>query len=423
MTLPESFIPVTLLARGTLWGELAWQLGGKEAFARLAADDEKATSSGDVLRELFLEYGPCLVLIDEWVAYGRQLHDQSDLPAGGFETQFTFAQVLTESAKLANNCLLVISLPASDSATSPHAQALDRLRNVVGRVESSWRPASAEEGFEIVRRRLFEPLSDPSQFTDRDVVARAFADLYRTQHQEFPPECRDSDYEKRVKAAYPIHPEIFDRLYNDWSTLVKFQRTRGVLRLMAAVIHSLWEKGDRNPLILPANISIDDPRVQFELTRYLPENWVPVIEMDVDGPNSLPLRLDAEVPNLGKFAASRRVARTIYMGSAPTATAAHRGIEDRRVKLGCVMPGETPAVFGDALRRLAGAATYLYQDGSRYWYSTQPTVWSCLGLVERLRLGHAADSVIRLPPFTHHGSARVGERRGRVRWTGERALR
>lgn len=371
----------------TLWGELAWQLGGKKAFARIKADDEKATSPGDVLRELFVEYGPCMILIDEWVAYARQLHDQSDLPAGGFETQFTFAQVLTESAKLAKNCLLVISLPASDTGGSPHTQAddvevggqrgreaLDRLRNVVGRVESSWRPASAEEGFEIVRRRLFEPMSEPVQFKDRDVVARTFADFYQTQQAEFPPECRDSDYEKRIKAAYPIHPEIFDRLYNDWSTLVKFQRTRGVLRLMAAVIHSLWEKGDKNPLILPANISIDDPRVQFELTRYLSDNWVPVIEKDVDGPSSLPLRLDSEVPNLGKFSACRRVARAIYMGSAPLTQAAHRGLEDRRVKLGCVMPGESPAVFGDALRRLAGAATYLYQDGPRYWYSTQPTV-------------------------------------------------
>ena len=142
-----------------------------------------------MLRELFKEYGPCLILIDEWVAYARQLHDQSDLPAGGFETQFSFARVLTESAKLANNCLLVVSLPASDTSGSPHAQAddvevggqrgreaLDRLRNVVGRIESSWRPASAEEGFEIVRRRLFEPFSDPIQFKDRDVVARAFAD-------------------------------------------------------------------------------------------------------------------------------------------------------------------------------------------------------------------------------------------------------
>jgi len=371
----------------TLWGEIAWQLGGKKAFTRMAADDQKATSPGDLLRELLKEYGPCLILIDEWVAYARQLHDQSDLPAGSFETQFTFTQALTESAKLVKNCLLVISLPASDTGGSPHSQAddvevggqrgreaLDRMRNVVGRVESSWRPASAEESFEIVRRRLFETMTDPGKFKDRDVVARAFADLYRTQHQEFPIECRDAEYEKRIKAAYPIHPEVFDRLYIDWSTLVKFQRTRGVLRLMAAVIHSLWEKGDRNPLILPANIPIDDPRVQSELTRYLSDNWVPILEKDVDGPNSLPLRIDSEVPNLGKYQACRRVARTIYLGSAPTPTAANRGLEDRRVKLGCVMPGESPAVFGDALRRLAAAATFLYQDGPRYWYSTQPTV-------------------------------------------------
>ncbi len=371
----------------TLWGELAWQLGGREAFERIRADDDRATSPGDELRLLFNDYGPCLILIDEWVAYARQLHDQSDLPAGSFETQFSFAQALTESAKLAKQCLLVISLPASDASGSPHAQAddaevggqkgreaLDRLRNVVGRVESSWRPASAEEGFEIVRRRLFEPLVDKQQFVFRDTVARAFFDFYRTQHDEFPLECRDADYERRLRAAYPIHPEVFDRLYTDWSTLVKFQRTRGVLRLMAAVIHSLWEKGDRNPLILPASIPIDDPRVQSELTRYLSDYWVPIIEKDVDGPNSLPLRLDSDVPNLGKFSACRRVARAIYLGSAPTKDAANKGIEDRRIKLGCVLPGESPSVFGDALRRLAGAATYLYQDGTRYWYSTQPTV-------------------------------------------------
>jgi hypothetical protein len=101
---------------------------------------------------------------------------------------------------------------------------------------------------------------------------------------------------------------------------------------------------------------------------------VPVLEKDVDGGNSLPLRIDGEIANLGKYSATRRVARTIYLGSAPIDRAANKGIEDRRIKLGSVFPGETPAVFGDALRRLASRATYLYQDGPRYWYSTQPTV-------------------------------------------------
>lgn len=191
-------------------------------------------------------------------------------------------------------------------------EVLDRLRNVVGRVESSWRLATAEEGFEIVRRRLFEPIAG-EMFKQRDLTACAFADLYRSQSAEFPPECRSGDYERRIQAAYPVHPEIFDRLYTDWSTLVKFQRTR-VLRLMAAVIHGFWEKGDRSPLILPSTIPIDDQRVQFELTQYLSDNWMPIIEKDVDGPNSLPLRIDSDVPNLGKVSATRCVARTIYLG-------------------------------------------------------------------------------------------------------------
>ena len=378
----------------TFWGELAWQLGNqaggakeaKRAFARLAADDEKATSPGDVLRELFNDYGPCLILIDEWVAYARQLHDQPDLPAGTFETQFTFAQALTEAAKAARRCLLLISLPASDTGASPHTvddvevggvrgrEALHRLGNVIGRVESPWRPATAEESFEIVRRRLFEPLAGPDGFKHRDVTARAFADLYRKHEGDFPADCREVEYERRIQTAYPIHPEIFDRLYSDWSTLEKFQRTRGVLRLMATVIHSLWEKGDRNPLILPSMVPIDDERVRVELTRYLSDNWVPIIESDVDGPHSLPAKIDAEVTNIGRLNGTRRVARTIYLGSAPTTAAAHRGVEDRRVKLGCVMPGESPHLFGDALRRLAAAATYLYQDSSRFWYATKATV-------------------------------------------------
>ena len=355
----------------TIWGEIAWQLGGKAGYEMIRADDEKATNPGDKMKELFNKFSPCLVLIDEWVAYARQLHEGSVLPAGTFDTQFTFAQALSEAAKAAKNTLLVVSIPASDNEIGGEwgQRALSRLKNAIGRVESSWRPASPDEGFEIVRRRLFEPLLEKQAF-----VARAFVEMYGTQHSEFPSECREAEYERRIKLAYPIHPELFDRLYNDWSTLDKFQRTRGVLRLMAAVIHSLWERQDGNLLIMPATIPIDDSAVQFELTRYLDDQWTPVIAKDVDGEHSLPLRLDRDAPNLGRYSACRRVARTIYVGSAPTQRAANRGIDDRQVKLGCVQPGETVATFGDAIRRLTDRATYLYVDGSRYWYSTQPTV-------------------------------------------------
>jgi hypothetical protein len=371
----------------TLWGEIAWQLGGKEGYKMLKEADETATNPGDALRILFNKYSPCLILIDEWVAYARQLHEETGLAGGTFETQFTFAQNLTESVKAAKNALLVVSVPASEKLGSGEErisdieiggdrgrEALARLKNAIGRVEASWRPASQEEGFEIVRRRLFQPITEREHFVARDNVARGFSDMYSTQHQEFPSECREASYERRIKAAYPIHPELFDKLYSDWSTLDKFQRTRGVLRLMAAVIHSLWERQDNNLLIMPANVPISESRVQFELTRYLEDSWVPVIEKDVDGEHSLPFELDRDNPNLMRFSASRRVARTIYMGSAPIHRSANRGIDERHVKLGCVQPGESVATFGDALRRLTDQATYLYVDGKRYWYSTLPTV-------------------------------------------------
>jgi predicted AAA+ superfamily ATPase len=359
----------------TLWGELAWQLGGADGYAMVADADRTGTSPGAALVDLLRAYSPCLVLIDEWVAYARQLYGVDGLPAGSFDAQFTFAQALAEASRAVEGALLVVSIPASDIEVGGEGgkAALERLKNVIGRVESSWRPASAEEGFEIVRRRLFDDLPAESA-PARDAVVKAFGSLYRSQRGEFPSGCAEGDYERRLTAAYPIHPEMFDRLYGEWSTLDKFQRTRGVLRLMAAVVHELWERNDSSLLVMPATIPIDAPPVSSELTRYLEEGWTPVIESDIDGPNALPLRLDRDNPNLGRYSATRRVARTIYLGSAPTQQAANRGIDDRTIKLGCVQPGEAPATFGDALRRLTDHATYLYVDGQRYWYSLQPSV-------------------------------------------------
>lgn len=360
----------------TLWGELAWQLGGREGFGVVAEADRTRTSPGAGLVELLKKYAPCLILIDEWVAYARQLYSDDSLPGGSFDTQFTFAQALTEAVKGIPGTFLVVSIPASDTEIGGEGgkAALDRLKNAVGRIQSPWRPASAEESFEIVRRRLFQPITEGTDFADRDAVIKAFGNLYRSQAQEFPPESREKDYERRLEAAYPIHPELFDRLYGSWASLERFQRTRGVLRLMAAVIHTLWERQDSSLLIMPATVPVDSPSVQSELTRYLEDPWVPVIEKDVDGPHSLPLSLDRNNPNLGRYSACRRVARAIYMGSAPTLRTAHRGIEETSIKLGCVQPGESVAIFGDALRRLTDQATHLYVDGKRYWFSTQPSV-------------------------------------------------
>lgn len=358
------------------WGEMAWQLGQKDGYAMVADADNSGISPGsNDLKAIFERFGPCLILIDEWLAHVRMLYHQHDLPAGSFDAHFTFVQALTEAVKNTSNTLLVASIPASDIEKGGEGgkEALVRLEHVFRRIAAPWRPANQEESFEIVRRRLFVPI-DTKDFTARDNVVKAFIRQYRDQSSEFPQSVGEGEYERRMQSAYPIHPELFERLYEDWGSLDKFQRTRGVLRLMAAIIHELWERNDPSLLIMPANVPIDASPVMRELTHYLEDSWVPVIETDVDGANSTPLKLDRENPNLGRYSACRRVARTIYLGSAPTYKAAHSGIDERKIKLGCIQPGESVATFGDALRRLTDQSTHLYVDAKRFWFSTQPSV-------------------------------------------------
>lgn len=369
----------------TMWGELAWQLGGRSAFEIVAKSDALSTNPGVALRELFEHVGPCLILIDEWVAFARLLRSDDSLAAGTFDTHFSFAQSLTEAVGDIPGVLLVLSIPASVSEDDEDGgseneignrdgfAALQQLRNVVGRRGASWRPASADESFEIVSRRLFKA-PDGEALRDRDAAVRAFTDLYQRNAAEFLPACRDKAYVDRMKAAYPIHPELFDRLYEDWSTLERFQRTRGVLRLMANVIHALWISNDQAPMIMPGNVPIADTAVSTELTNKLDDNWKPILDADIDGDSSLPAQLDQLANDVGKHAAARRVARTVFLGSAPKVRAGHRGIETPRIRLGCAMPGDKLAVFGDALNRLADRSTYLNVEGNRYWFSVQPTL-------------------------------------------------
>jgi predicted AAA+ superfamily ATPase len=85
----------------TLWGEIAYQLGGLEGYRMLARDDENsAPATTTAIADLLTKYGPCVILIDEWVAYLRQLWSRdSPAPAGTFDAHMTFVQSLTEAVK------------------------------------------------------------------------------------------------------------------------------------------------------------------------------------------------------------------------------------------------------------------------------------------------------------------------------------
>src|SRR3954451_22729530 len=371
----------------TIWGELAWQLGGKEAFATVATADADRTPPGRALHDLLAAYAPAVILIDEWVAYARSLVARDDLAGGTFDDQFTFAQALTEAVKGTPGVLLAISIPASESGddAQPVAgnaeevggahglEALKRLQNVVRRVADQWRPASPNEAYHIVRQRLFTA-PDADALASISAVARGFVEMYHRHGDTFPREARDGAYEDRIKQTYPIHPELFDRLYEDWSSLERFQRTRGVLRLMNTVIHALWVGEDQSPLIMPASIPIGTAAVNSELTQYLQDSWKAVIDADVDGPNAEPVKIDAGKPLFGQRSLTRRLARTVFFGAAPTIGSAHKGLETQRVFLGTAPPGDVPGNFHSALAALADSATYFYSAGGRYWYDLQANI-------------------------------------------------
>jgi predicted AAA+ superfamily ATPase len=372
----------------TVWGELAWQLGGKEGYDLVREADETSTAPGEALHELLEYFAPAVILIDEWVAYARQLVGREDLAGGTFETQFTFAQAVTETVKAIPGMLLAISIPASHDSDVPDVDAigsaeevggengrlaLSRLQNVVRRVADQWRPASADESYQIVRQRLFiEPNAE--QLALIAETARSFGDMYRKHSADFPRASLEKPYEDRIKRSYPIHPELFDRLYGEWSTLERFQRTRGVLRLMNTVIHALWTGGDSAPLIMSGSIPLNVAEVNAELTQYLTDSWKAVIDADVAGLQSTPARIDNARTVFGQRSLTQRLARTVFFGAVPTLGSAHKGLETARVFLGTAMPGDVIGNYHSALTALSDTATYFYSSAGRYWYDLQANI-------------------------------------------------
>lgn len=371
----------------TMWGELAYQLGGAAGYAMVAGADETGTGPGAALSDVLKRYAPCVILIDEWVAYARQLSDDTALSGGTFETQFTFAQTLTEAAKGTLGVALVLTLPVSEERDegseievggSRGRLALNKLRNVIARAQANWQPADPAESYAIVRRRLFEPMQ-PQEERLRDRAVGAIHKFYRDKEVSLPRHASDPTYRRSLAQCYPLHPELFEVLYKEWGRLETFQRTRGVLRLMAAAIHTLWNGNDRAPLIMPGTLPLEDHAVKSDLTRYLgnQNQWDSVLARDVLGIDSVARRIDEKDKRLGKHNAAQRVAKAIFLATAPRhaeGASGAGGSDLRAIRLGCVFPGEQIGAFDDAVHRLKDDGTHINSDGTHYWF----------GLVENL---------------------------------------
>lgn len=355
----------------TLWGYIAWRIAGDTGLKLIAEAEAARTSPGsELMVEVFKLAGPSVILLDELTMFARQLDDDR------FEAFLSFIQSLTEAAKMVPGILIIGSLPESNAeAGGPRGEAaLLRLEKIFGRVQSAWLPASGDETYEIIRRRLFQPLDTEGEKA-RDETVKAFHDLYKKNPAEFPPEAKEGRYLELLRLSYPIHPELFDRLSKDWASLEKFQRTRGVLRFMANVVGVLWHGQVRDPLITPARVPVAHERVRVSVLYPLDPAFGAVVDKEVDGDGSLPNRMEANPSRrISQLRAATRAARAVFICSAPLVGQPNAGLTGQGLRLACAEPGDQLAIFGEALRELTEKATYLYEEAGRYWFSTQPTL-------------------------------------------------
>ena len=361
------------LTARTLWGHLAGQLGGAKGYAMIEDADSKGVSPGsNTLTKLFDEFGPCCIFIDEAVAYVRKMHGRGNLTAGNWDGNIDFFQELTESLNKSNNAVGIMSIPESEIEIGglDGQKTRDAIEYRVKRQDDIGIPLDTDEGFEIVKRRLFNPDIDE---VAREATVEAFSKLYLNESQMFPKHSSDVDYSARLRSCYPIHPEVFDQLYGTWSQLEKFQRTRGVLKLMAKVIATLWQENDNSPLIMPGTLPLFDKTVATEFTRHLEHEmvWLPIIDTEIDGNNSVPHRIDAHNPIYGETQMARRVSRTLFLGTAPRILSQASGLEILQIRLGTLEPGVPVSRPSDVLEHIKQRSANLYDNGDRYWYNTQ----------------------------------------------------
>ncbi len=359
----------------TLWGVLAWQLGGIPGYEMVKGSDEASTAPGkNVLEELLTRFSPNLILMDELVSYYRQLSDDKTAIGGSFDAATTFFQSLAEAVRNTEGSLLIASLPASDIEVGGDRglHALDTLKNILRRIHVTWSPAAEDESYEIIRRRLFKAIEDNTSIGSRDAVIKKFHQYYKENPKSFPRQASAEEYLEIMARCYPIHPDVFEQLYRKWSSIDRFQQTRGVLRFMANVIHILWTSEDASPLIQPGNLPFYEQKVRDNLLSYVDANWAPVFDQDVDSPEATSRKVDRENTSFGKSHLARRTARTILLGSAPISQ--NRGLDLKEISLGTLTPDLPPNFVRDALNQLQQNASYLYPENDHFYFDSKASL-------------------------------------------------
>lgn len=366
----------------TLWGELAYQLAGKAGFEIVRPNDENRTAPKGLFKEVLKKTSSALILIDELADYcvaasgvqvgGSTLSDQT----------ISFIQELSETVANMNKCVIVATLPASveEVANSEKAaQILNSLSNRLGRVGADTKPVADEEIFEVIRYRLFEDIGSSDVINN---IVNKYCELYSGLKTEVPDYASRSEYKERIKKSYPFNPELIDVFRIKWASNHNFQRTRGVLRLLASIVTDLWRRQESltgtNALIHTSDVIFSNlDALSGQLKKLYGNGYDAVITADVSGNSSNAFRIDKSKKELGDYNLAEGLASTILLGSFGS-TGSNKGTSVQELKLATIKPNSfNHNNIHTALDLLEESAHYLYYSTTghkRYWFHTKPNV-------------------------------------------------
>ena len=366
----------------TLWGELAYQLGGKDAYEIIRVNDEKRIAPKGLFKKVLEKCKPALILIDELADYCVSAAAVKVEASNLSDQTVSFMQELTESVSGTDQCMLIATLPASaqELAASPNsAQILSALENRITRIGANMKPVEDEEIFEVVRRRLFEDLGDEKEI---EKVISTYSVMYQSLLTEIPSYALKTDYRERLKKSYPFHPELIDMFRLRWASNPYFQRTRGVLRILASIVADLWKRqtslAGSQFLIHTSDVTLSNVEaLTSQITILHGASWDAVINADISGTSSNAFKIDNEVKGLGNHSITQGVAATIILATFGS-KGQNKGVGIDEIKLCMVKPeGFNHNDINGALDRMENNAHYLYHSSTgqkRYWFETTPNI-------------------------------------------------
>ena len=346
----------------TLWGEIAYQIGGIQGYQLLAGSDRSGISPGTDVLERLLDNRPTVIVLDEIARYLRAAKakqiNRSDLA----EQVVAFLFTLMDLAGACNNLVFVYSLASTSDTFADETTELQELIRASARQERVLSPSTDVEVYNIVKQRLFKSVSAKAA----EKAASEYFTACRASRSNLPDACKDSRYSEAIAQSYPFHPELFNLLTKKIASIPEFQKTRGALRLLAQVVRHLWRNQENwTPMIHSHNIPVGlDEEITNDLTSRLQRPQMrPPIGADIYNPSGREAYAqiqDEEWIAADKPPFSSWVARTIFLHSLTQSTSS--GIKRAELNLSLLTPGLEVSFVDRALERLTAVAWYLDDD-------------------------------------------------------------